>query len=420
MKAIWACAQIDSRDAYRIPRALASDGALAFLMTDFWNDYPRWFQPALPASVSKARRRFHPELEGRTVLHLGLGQARFELTARARKWSHWTAILQRNAYFQRQMLRQIGPLADDLRAKAPGIFLAYSYAAARLFTFFKKLGWYCVLYQADAAMVEEQRLRKEADRDPPWQPDAEPAPEEYWSLWRTELQLADCVAVPSDWVAQAVAAEGVPAARILPLPAIHEGDTHPRDNLRAYPTAFTKERPLQILVPGPATLRLGLRAILEAARALMAEPVRFEIADTIPEIVPPPWQELPNVRWRGNLIEDERTQAFRDADLLLFPPISEAFGTAQLEAQIEQLPVLASRSCGEVVQPGVNGDLIDPPAADAIVAAIRRCLHDPGLVERWSRQSTLDATFTLSGLRQHLYRIEARLEGMETAQHPDP
>ncbi|MGF1484551.1 MAG: glycosyltransferase [Opitutales bacterium] len=417
MNAIWACAQIGARDAYQIPRALAAENALAFFLTDFWNDYPRWSQPVLPSFFESARQRVHPDLDKTTVVHLGLGQVRFEQTARIRKWDTWKVAHQRSAYYQRNLLKQIAPLRADLKAKAPGIVFAYSYEAALLFEFFREVGWRCVLGQTDAGPAAERNVEAEALRDPAWPRDFLPAPELHWQLWRRELELADCIAVPSPWVGEQLEAQAsVEPDRIVCLPPVFEGDRTPRDPLRAYPGKFTAERPLRILIPAPCTLRTGRRIILEAAQQLADAPVKWQITDVLDAAqTPEPFRALASVKWLGTLNAQERLQALRSADLLLHPALCGSGAEPQLEALAEGLPVLATDRGAAVVKHDTNALRLESPSVDAVVAALRTCLENPAALERWSRHCTVDAAFTLPALQRSLRAIEARLIGMERA-----
>lgn len=72
----------------------------------------------------------------------------------------------------------------------------------------------------------------------------------------------------------------------------------------------------------------------------------------------------------------------RDAHVFVLPTLGEGFGLAVLEAMGEALPVIASNtmSLPEIVADGVTGWLVPPADANALAAAIRRCLEHPGLL----------------------------------------
>jgi glycosyltransferase involved in cell wall biosynthesis len=410
MKFPWACSQIGSREHYSIPRVLAAEGALAFLLTDFWNDYPGWVQRTLPESFKRALERTHPELEGQTIVHLGLGRFRFEVTARARKWDAWETILQRNAYFQRQMLKELAPLAGDLEARAPGVFFSYSYAAARLFPFFRERGWHCVLGQIDPAREEEELVLAETEAHPDFADAARRAPPEYWELWEKECALADRIVVNSAWSARALERQGVDAAKVRVVPLAYEGPAaDPDAALSAYPDRFSAERPLRLLYLGQIIPRKGVRLLLEAFLQLGAAPVELWMVGPRKMEVPASYLEHPRIHWTGAVSRSEAEAQYAQADCFVLPTLSDGFAITQLEAQARQVPVLASRFCGEVVRSGENGRVLDPLSTETLAATLRECLEKPVLLENWARASAVAPEFSLGALRANLAALEDEL-----------
>ena len=73
--------------------------------------------------------------------------------------------------------------------------------------------------------------------------------------------------------------------------------------------------------------------------------------------IPERFRDASGVHWHGPRGETA-ARFYREADVFLFPTLSDGFGLTQLEAQAWRLPVIASRFCGDVVQDGVNGLLL--------------------------------------------------------------
>ncbi len=68
------------------------------------------------------------------------------------------------------------------------------------------------------------------------------------------------------------------------------------------------------------------------------------------------------------------------ADLFLFPSSIDVFGLVMAEAAAASLPVIASMHSGgtvDVIDPGVNGLIVDPRATAQYASAIARLLDDP-------------------------------------------
>ena len=116
-------------------------------------------------------------------------------------------------------------------------------------------------------------------------------------------------------------------------------------------------------------------------------------------------EETRNVRWLGAVARSEAARFYADADVFLFPTLSDGFGLTQLEAQAWQLPIVASRFCGEVVRDGMNGLLLDEVSATAIVEALRGCLRRPAMLQEFSRRAVSPRAFGLQNLQQHLAQI---------------
>jgi glycosyltransferase involved in cell wall biosynthesis len=108
---------------------------------------------------------------------------------------------------------------------------------------------------------------------------------------------------------------------------------------------------------------------------------------------------------------DRLAALYRDADLLLWPAVNEAYGMALLEGQALGCPVVAGAYGGvaSVVQDGRTGLLAPPGDAVAFAAAVRSLLDDPGRIARLSRAA---ARFVREerGLAGAARRLRAGLE----------
>jgi len=73
-------------------------------------------------------------------------------------------------------------------------------------------------------------------------------------------------------------------------------------------------------------------------------------------------------------------QLYSHAAVFVCPSVYEPFGLINLEAMACETPVVASAVGGilEVVEDGTTGLLVEPARPDALAAAIRGLLDDPG------------------------------------------
>ncbi|MCI4360531.1 MAG: glycosyltransferase family 4 protein [Thermoplasmata archaeon] len=94
------------------------------------------------------------------------------------------------------------------------------------------------------------------------------------------------------------------------------------------------------------------------------------------------------VRFCPNVSDEELPKFLRAADLFVFPSQNrlEGFGLAVAEAMAAGLPVVIADMPGvrEVIEPGVEGVLVEPLLVSDIVARVRELLDDPDRRRRMS------------------------------------
>jgi glycosyltransferase involved in cell wall biosynthesis len=177
------------------------------------------------------------------------------------------------------------------------------------------------------------------------------------------------------------------------------------DAERQYPKRFTAERPLRVLFLGQINLRKGVGPLLEAARLLREETVEFWMVGPIQIDVPANLRDNAKFLWAGAVPRGAAAEFYRNADVFLFPTFSDGFGLTQLEAQSWQLPVIASKFCGEVVEDGRNGCVLEEVSAKAIADALRRCLAEPGRLGEFARHAVTGERFGLKRIGEQLLGV---------------
>jgi glycosyltransferase involved in cell wall biosynthesis len=207
---------------------------------------------------------------------------------------------------------------------------------------------------------------------------------------------------------------GVPHQKLSVIPLAYEPEvgsgrlTEPRLQ-RKYPDRFTAERPLRVLFLGLINLRKGVARLLEAARLLANEPVEFWLVGPVEIAKASTIAEAGRVKWFGPVTRNHAAEFYRNADVFILPTLSDGFAITQLEAQVHGLPVIASRNCGNVVENGVNGIILDEPSAACIAAAIRDCIASPGRLEKLAFASRVRDKFTIEALARHLQDLAGTL-----------
>jgi glycosyltransferase involved in cell wall biosynthesis len=365
----WLALQIGAREHYAIPRALHRVGLLHRLFTDFWA--PTGL-PVLRFLPSKALAgRFHTDLSSASVHTPWLRSLPFELRSRlALSPSGWPRTIARNAWFQRWAVCQLR------RLKQPGLnVFSYSYASSLIFQMAHERGYPCVLGQMDPGPEEERLVLAEQRRYPHLAGCWQPAPAQYWKHWDEELELADRIVVNSFWSQSCLLRQGVPASKLRLIPLVYEPSV---EGASAPPAPA---RPFQLLFLGTIGLRKGIARLLVAMRLLQGQPVQLTLAGPS-ELDPQAWATAPNIRWLGPVPRSQVASLYGQAQAMILPTLSDGFAITQLEALAHGCPVIASRFCGEVVTPGLNGWLLSSLEPEAIVATIVEAMDTAHLLPR--------------------------------------
>jgi glycosyltransferase involved in cell wall biosynthesis len=106
-------------------------------------------------------------------------------------------------------------------------------------------------------------------------------------------------------------------------------------------------------------------------------------------------REVPGVRLAGGFTREELARVFGAIDVLVVPSIwEEAFGLVVLEARAAGAAVVVSDAGGlpELVRDGVDGLVAPAGDAQALRAALRRFVEDPGLAARMAAEAPAPRT----------------------------
>ena len=397
----WICCQLGAREHYAVPRSLRRAGVLDHVVTDLWIPSS---SPWQRLATRPFHERFHAELADADVRSFNLAAIVFEASRRATGVSKWELMRRRNEWFQDRVVRHL----ESLVARRPGVphrLFSYSYTARRPFQFAKSQGWTTVLGQIDPGPPEERIVNglsaEQPDLAGPWQP----APPEYWRAWRTELELADRVVVNSSWSRAAMIEEGVAEDRVRIVPTAYDPPDGSAAFDRQYPDRFTVDRPLRVLFLGQVCLRKGFAAVLDAMKLLQGTPVEFSIVGSRLMSIPDAALTNPQAKWADAVPHAATARYYRDADVFLFPTLSDGFGLTQLEAQAWKLPVIASEFCGEVVRDGENGLRLRRVTGEEIGRLILDLVAEPSRLREMSSRCRVGSEFSLGRIGAELIKV---------------
>ena len=398
----WVCCQLGAREHYAVPRALHRLGRLAHLVTDAWMP-PGSVLHELPGSRSKRlSERYHEELAGASVTHFTTSLVAHEVMWSVTGLRGWDLFQTRNQWFQDRAASAIGGMTLP-----PGVTVfAHSYAALEIFRVAKRRGWRCVLAQIDPGERHFSIVHDAALQAPEYGPPPPAPPQEYFDHWRQECALADRIIVNSQWSRDCLAQAGVPAEKMSIAPLAYEPEGVSAV-AHSYPDRFSVDRPLRVLFVGQASVAKGIKTLLDSMALLEDRPIALTIVGERPAQVPQPHLENPRITWVGPVSRREVMDHYRAADVLIFPSLSDGFGMAQIEAQGWALPIVASRSCGLVVDHGINGLLLPEVTPRAIADAVITLVTDPRKLADFSRGSASVASGGLSALGRALESLVA-------------
>ncbi len=400
----WICCQLGAREHYAIPRSLHQAGQLACLITDAWVPPHSAFN-ALPNSLLRSLRdRFHPDLKTAPVQGFTTSLLQFELNQKLHKTSEWDRMIARNQWFQKRTIGHLKTITSQLAASGtrPTLF-TYSYAALEILRYAKSQGWYTVLGQIDPGSIEEEIVIREHQKHPALAPSWQPVPPTYWENWKLECETANRIVVNSAWSRQALQQAGIAPGKIEVIPLVYSPPEAARSFQRTYPEKFSAERPLRVLFLGQVILRKGIAALLQAADKLKDEPIEFWIVGR--SEVTPSKSLSGNIHWIGAIPRSATLKYYQQADVFLFPTLSDGFGLTQLEAQSWKLPLIVSKFCGEVVVDGINGRVLSEVAGGAIAEVLQTFVEYPQTLKKLSLACSSQTALNLSQLGLQLQAV---------------
>jgi len=111
---------------------------------------------------------------------------------------------------------------------------------------------------------------------------------------------------------------------------------------------------------------------------------------------------------RSRLRPEEMEQAYREADIFVFPTLSEGSSQALLEAMAAALPIVTTAvgAAPDMLTEGVQALLVPTADATALAGAVQRLLDDSSLRQRLGEQARLKAMeYTCEAAYQQLLRL---------------
>jgi glycosyltransferase involved in cell wall biosynthesis len=405
----WIVSQLGSREHYAVGRALHGAGALGRMFTDVW---VRGADATLLSRISPSlAARRHEGVPDDLVVSAGFRRLAVDGWSRLRRLGGWDVCIQRNNWYAAWA-------AGRLKACEAGAFFSYSYTARQPFEEAKRHGMRCILDQIDGAWREEQLWRELSAPYHGIEAVVDQAPPLYWERWNEELQLADTIVVNSKWSKKLIVEAGAEERKIVEIPLVYSREAgsvghgaegvgySPDSSVSAGQSASFPKARLRALFLGSVCLRKGVGQLLDAIRMLKHESVDFAFAGPVGVRVPDDIRAMPHVRFLGPVDRATAERLYGEADVFLFPTLSDGFGRTQLEALGHGCPVIASKNCAHVVENRVNGLVLEEVTPDNIAEKIMALLRDCDLLAQLKANARVPDKFHPRHLAPALLALE--------------
>jgi glycosyltransferase involved in cell wall biosynthesis len=368
-----------ARDGFQVARALQNAGLLDTVVTDlYWPADRSWAQGIERLTphrlTSTLRHRYAEGLSSASVAQMwGAG-----LSSLAISRAGWLPYSY-ESFAVRWCDRVLGRRAGRIATRKRTALLSYSYYAHSAFS----------NYQGDQARILFQlhphplSVRAILEHERLLHPDCASSLEKEWELALPErdfrrlvdeVKCADYWLTASQFTKQTLVDAGAPPERIAVIPY---GIDRPRFVTRSAPVA--KDRPLQLLFVGTLGQRKGIKYLLQAIDLLPKGSVELTACGRPVDDLAIFQHSRARVSLRPSVSASGLLEAYRAADVFVFPSLAEGFAHVLLEAMAHGLPIISTTrtAAPELIRHGKEGFLIEPGNPVQLASYIEMFLKRP-------------------------------------------
>ncbi len=191
--------------------------------------------------------------------------------------------------------------------------------------------------------------------------------------WRkrnlAEIEGADHIVVPSEFVLKTFLSHGVPREKISVIP-------FGVDLQRFTPPDERPESPIRFLFVGQIGIRKGVHYLLEAWRRLALPDAELILAGRVQNnsrAALARYEGLGGVRWVGHV---DPVGLYRSAHVFVFPSLDEGSALVTYEAMASGLPLIVTEASGSLARDGVEALVVPAGDVDALSAAMERLYRE--------------------------------------------
>jgi glycosyltransferase involved in cell wall biosynthesis len=274
-----------------------------------------------------------------------------------------------------QMIRDFTKNVASQITKTHKFVYAYEYSALEIFEAASKVGAARIL---DLPSLEGRQFKKIQDAEKLSFPGLSSQHDTYFeSKFGTrqerrdkEVELADIIITNSSLTRQSYIDAGANPDKIFAVPL---GAPVPDPEfIDRMPTG-----PLKVMWAGVFSIRKGAHYFLDAISGLAtSSSLKIDVygALALPDLKVSYEPQL--ITFHGSVDKKTLFDAYAEADVLLFPTLSDGFGMVVTEALSRGLPVITTRRAGasDLIVEGENGLIIEAGDSPEIVRALTWCL----------------------------------------------
>ena len=194
-----------------------------------------------------------------------------------------------------------------------------------------------------------------------------------------KLTLSDKILVPSEYIFKEVIKKGIDENKInivkqsISNKKLLEIKTNPKKG--------------RILFVGKISIMKGIHYFAEACRILQKRRIIYEflaVGECSINIENP---LLKGPKYLGHLSSEELIKVYSFSDIFVLPSLSDAFPVSHLEAMALGLPVILTNSCGNMIDDGKSGYIINPRDANNLADKIEEIVENRVLRKQFSENA---------------------------------
>ncbi len=185
-----------------------------------------------------------------------------------------------------------------------------------------------------------------------------------------EIELADKVIIPSEFVRRTFVNQGVPESKLAVIPyGFNPSHFHPeekRDNI------------FRVLFVGNISVQKGVHYLLEAWERLALPNAELVFIGTVEqELRPLLDKHASRVVLRGHVRHEDLYQEYSQASVFVLPSLQEGSALVTYEAMACGLPLLVSENTGSIATDGEHGFIVPIRSADSIAEKLQWLYDNP-------------------------------------------